>query len=368
MKGIKLLFSAVFALMIGAAAQHALGANGLAVAGTVLSAGALTSYFNPTIPGVFNAITVELWQSHIEEEIFKDNVFIQKSYNANEFVLGGKVVHIPQSGGSGNVVKNRSSLPATVRKRTDDDIVYVLNNYSTDPVLIPNVETKELTYDKRQSVLEEDMNKIKQIVAEDVLYGWLHTPAYGSYSAASLPNAAKFLTTGASAPATAPGAIGNRRIATLNDLQRLQSYFRTQNRWFEGKMHIMLPPSMLLQLFPADSVVTATYMQNVTEAERRMGIIAKAQGFNIWSRSTVGISQANGTLRAPGEAGAVTDGEYALAWYEQSVEHAMGSIDAFESLNNPLYYGDIYSFEVRMGARARRSGFEGIAILRQDTV
>jgi hypothetical protein len=365
MKWTKIVFSVMFALFVGTAAQTVLGLNSYAVAGGMLAAGALVPHLKADAL-VLRAITVEIWQNHIEEEIFKDNAFMRKSYNADEYVLGGKVVHIPQSGGSGNVVKNRTSLPATVRQRTDNDIVYLLDAFTTDPVLIPNVETKELTYDKRNSVLGEDRDKLVQVTAEATLYNWVHSPVYNDYGATNLPNTAKFLTTGASTPATGP-MTGNRLKASLTDLQRLQGYFRSINRWFEGKMHILLPPQMLMELFPADSVITATYMQSVTEAERRMGIIAKAQGFNIWSRSSVLTSQANGTLRAPGEAGAVTDGLAALAWYEDAVELALGTIDAFEQLKAPQFYGDIYSFEVRIGGRARRTGYEGIAILRQDT-
>jgi hypothetical protein len=368
MKLTKVMFAVMTALMIGAAANMVLGLNALAVSGALLSAGAVLPMVANVPQGmVLNAITVEIWQNHIEEEIFKDNAFMRKSYNADEYVLGGKVVHIPQSGGSGDVVKNRSVVPATVRKRTDTDIVYVLDAFTTDPVLIPNVDTKELTYDKRNSVLGEDRDKLVQVVAEETLYNWVSSPVYKDYGATALPAGAKFLTTGANVAASAPGATGLRKAATLNDLQRLQAYFRSINRWHEGKMHIMLPPQMLVQLFPADSIVTATYMQNVTEAERRMGIIAKAQGFNIWSRSSVLISQADGTIRVPGEAGAITDGEAALAWYEGAVELAMGAIDAFEQLRAPQFYGDVYSFEVRIGGRARRTGYEGVAILRQDT-
>jgi hypothetical protein len=368
MKLTRVMFAVFTALMIGAAANMVLGLNALAVSGALLSAGAILPMITNVPEGmVLNAITVEIWQNHIEEEIFKDNAFMRKSHNADEYVLGGKVVHIPQSGGSGNVVKNRTVVPATVRKRTDTDIVYVLDAFTTDPVLIPNVDTKELTYDKRNSVLGEDREKLIQVTAEETLFNWTHSPVYKDYGATSLPAGHKFLTTGAAVPATAPGATGDRNAATLTDLQRLQAYFRSIDRWFEGKMHIMVPPQMLVQMFPADSVITATYMNNVTEAERRMGIIAKAQGFNIWSRSSVLISQANGTIRVPGEAGAVTDGEAALAWYENSVELAMGAIDAFEQLKAPQFYGDVYSFEVRIGGRARREDYKGVAILRQGT-
>jgi hypothetical protein len=366
MKWINLLFNIVLALFIGVAAQTYLGLNAYATAGGILVAGASLPYLAKDMNMSFMAIQKEIWQNHIEEEIFKDNSFLRMSYNADEYVINGKVVHIPQSGGSGTVVKNRTSVPATVRKRTDTDIVYVLDEFTTDPVLIPHADTKELSYNKIQSVLGEDRDKIVQSVAEETIFNWLNSPVWQSYGATSLPAGAKLLTTGAATPATAPAATGNRKKATLTDLQMMQNYFRTQNRWFPGQMHCMLTPNMLMECFPADSVVTATYMQNVTEEERRNGILMKAQGWNIMSRSSVARTATNGDIKAPGAAGATTDDEASLFWYQQSVEFAFGGVVAFENQGDPQFYGDVYSFLARSGSRARRTGYEGIALLRQD--
>lgn len=311
------------------------------------------------------AIQVEIWQDHIEQEIFKDNTFLRKSHNADEYVINSRAVHIPQSGGSGNVVKNRSSLPATVRKRNDTDVIYLLDEFTTDPVLIPNADTRELSYDKRNSVLGEDRDKLVEVVAEETIYNWLNSPAYGTYSESALPAANKLLTTGAAVAATAPGATGNRKAASITDLQRMQSYFRSIGRWFEGKMYCLLTPEMLVQMFPADSQITATYMQSVTEEERRMGVMYKAQGWSIMSRSTVTRTLANGDIIAPGAVGNADDDTASLFWYEKATEFAFGGVEAFEDLKNPQFYGDIYSFLARSGGRARRADYKGVAILRE---
>lgn len=363
-KPLNLLFNIIVMLVIsfalfGASVEVATGAVAVAA-----FSGVALGFAEKTI--VFMAIQKEIWQNHIEQEIFKDNGFLRHSFNADDFVINSKAVHIPQSGGSGNVVKNRTTVPANVRKRTDTDVIYLLDEFTTDPVLIPHADTKELSYDKRNSVLGEDRDKLVESVAEETIYNWLNSPAFGSeYSATALPAANKLSTTGAAVAATAPAATGNRKAATLTDLQAMQTYFRTINRWFEGRMYAALPPSMLAQLFPADSVVTATYMNNVTEAERRGGIILKAQGWNILSRSTVARTLANGTVIAPGAAGQATDNEAALFWYDQAVEFAFGGVEAFEKIKDPQFYGDVYSFLVRAGSRARRGDYKGVALLIQ---
>lgn len=336
-----------------AAASVAAGA----VSGTILS------YVPSTF--AFMAIQVQIWENHIEQEIFKDNTFLRISHNADDYVINSRAVHIPQSGGSGNVVKNRTDVPANVRKRNDHDVIYLLDEFTTDPVYIPHADTKELSYDKRNSALSEDRDKLVQAVAEETIYNWLSSPVFESYGATSIPAANILQTTGDAVAATAPGATGSRKAATLTDLQRMQTYFRQKNRWFNGQMYCLLNPADLATMFPADSMITATYMQNVTEEERRMGVILKAQGWNIMTRNSVAVVADAGTVKAPGAAGVATDDEASLFWYKDAVEFAFGGVEAFENLKDPQYYGDIYSFLVRSGGRARRSGYEGIALLKQ---
>lgn len=316
--------------------------------------------------GLLMAIQTEIWENTIEEELFKNNAFLQHSVNVGDSVINNRVVHIPQSGGSGNVVKNRGTLPATVRQRTDTDVIYVLDEYTTDPVHIKHADTVELSYDKVASVLREDVDKISEEVAEEILYSWLHSGAHGTYAATAFPAGNILTTTGAdTGVASAPSATGARKKYAETDLQRMQTKFRLAKRWFENRMFCLLDPVALADIFPADSIVTKTAMQNVTEEERRNGVIYKLQGWNIMARSTVARVNGAGTVLAPGAAGAATDDGAALFWYDQAVEHALGAVEAFEDLKNPLYYGDIYSFLVRMGGRARRAGYDGIALLKQ---
>jgi len=114
---VMLLFVAAFFMPITPTVIVGATATAL-VTGTVLST---VQKINFTMM----AIQVEIWQNHIEQELFKDNGFLRFSWNADDNVINSKAVHIPQSGGSGNVVKNRSTLPATTRKRTDTDVIFI---------------------------------------------------------------------------------------------------------------------------------------------------------------------------------------------------------------------------------------------------
>lgn len=311
------------------------------------------------------AVQVEIWEKHIEEEIFKDNEFLRISHNADSNVIDSRVVHIPQSGGSGNVVKNRTDLPATVRKRVDTDVVYVLDEYTTDPVLIPNADKHELSYDKRSSVLGEDQESLKETIAEETLINWVSSPAYGNYAASTLPATSILETSGEEISASAPSATGNRKAARLNDLQTVKSFLKAQGVWRNGQMYGLLPDAMEAQLFPAESEITAKYMGYVTEAERRMGVIYKVQGFNLMTRASVYRVAADDSIVVPEALGATTDDEAALFWYKGAVELAHGGVKAFSNEGDPQFYGDVYSFLARLGGRARRADFKGIALLKQ---
>ncbi|MFX1715382.1 hypothetical protein JZ949_10010, partial [Riemerella anatipestifer] len=60
-----------------------------------------------------------------------------------------------------------------------------------------------------------------------------------------------------------------------------------------------------------------------------------------------------------------TDSEAGIFWNKFMVEKAFGDIETFDREKDPQYYGDIYSFLVRMGGRAKRKDFEGVAVLKQ---
>jgi hypothetical protein len=343
------------AVMFGTVFGFALGFNPLPFICGLIGLAFIPAQFLPL--GAFGmAIQKEIWTSDIAGSIFPDDSFMSKSVDASEYVVG-TVVHKPQAGAPGNVVKNRSSFPASIGTRTDTINDYSIAEYTTDPIRISNADTVELTYDKRNSILMEEKLNLNLRVAKEMLYNWL----FGINTSFIIP------TTGAAVTATAPGATGTRKAALITDLQTARTALHAQGRWVDGQMYALIPSNMVPQLFPADSVVTATYMGLVSEEERRNGIIAKVQGFNIMERSS-GAIYTGTTLAAVNAAGAATDCEAIVCWYAQSVERALGDVIAFENIGDPTFYGDIYSFLVRAGGSRSRTDGKGLVVIRQAIV
>lgn len=313
---------------------------------------------------LFMGLQIEIWRNHIEESLFNDNQFMNHISDVDEDnIIGGKVVHIPQSGGGGRVVRNRTQKPAVVRQRADDEVLYLIDEYTSDPVHISNADTKELSYDKRESVLREELNFLAEETAEGVLENIVKSPV-GSHG--ELPST-NILTTDNEIKVNSSfeGGTGEYDAYKIGDLQRMKNFFKKQKAWKEGQMYALLTPDAETQMFPADSLVTATYMNQVTEEERRAGVMYKCQGWKLLSRSTVYRMTAAGVFVPYGAEGNATDVEGNLFWNKTLVEKAKGETVFFDDQGNPTWYGDIYSFLVRLGARARRKGFEGVAVLRQ---
>ncbi len=309
------------------------------------------------------ALEIELWRKSIEEKLKEDNSFLNHIANVPESnILNGKIVHIPQAGEPSKVVKNRTTLPAEVKRRLDGEVLYAIDEYTTDPVHIPHADTVELSYDKRRSVLDQDVANLSEEVAEGMLTNMVVSPI-GDNKA--LPEAHILETTGAAVAATLDGATGNRKAFALKDLQRMQTFMRHKKAWSEGNMYALLPAEAIPQLFPADSNLIATYMASVSEKERREGVMYTVQGWKILVRSSVYTLADDKTFKAFGAVAEATDSEGALFWNKNMVEKAIGTIKAFGKKDDPQFYGDIYSFLVRVGGRAKRKGYEGVSVLKQ---
>lgn len=309
------------------------------------------------------ALEIEVWNETIQEKLIVDNAFLTMVADvSSDNIVNGTIVHIPQAGNPSAVVKNRSVFPATVQRRTDGEVLYAIDEYTTDPEHITDAEGKELSYDKRKSVLDQDVENLSEEVAEGMLTNFIVSPV-GSNT--TLPTTSILETSGVDVASGLAGSTGNRKAYSLGDLQICRNFLMKQKAWSEGNMSVLLTPDAAVQMFPAESNITATYMASVTEDERRSGVMYKAQGFKIFVRSSVYTLAADKSFKAYGSVVNATDSEGIFAWNKNMLEKAVGATKAFEDLGNPLYYGDIYSFLVRMGGRARRKNFEGLAVMKQ---
>lgn len=299
------------------------------------------------------AIQREIWQDHIVGNLFKNNEFLHACVDASHYVLNGSVVHIPQAGALPGVEKNRGTLPAVVSQRTDSDITYTLDNYTTNPILIPHAEQIELSYDKRQSVLSEHEAMLRETIADNILNKW----ATGTGT-----NCIR--TSGASVPAYISGATGTRKKLVLEDFKRANLALNKMNVPLENRF-ALFSADMYHQL--TDEMGLSDYRDFSLLYDAKDGVLGRVFGFNIMMRTSV-VTYTNDTvpsLKAVGAAGAAADNDAVLCWQADSLERALGDVKFFENIDDPTYYGNVYSLSVRTGGRQRYSDGKGIVAIVQ---
>lgn len=292
-------------------------------------------------------LQVEIWQEHIVGGIYAANPHLSLCVNSDQYVLQGKVVHIPQAGAAPKAVKNRTDLPAQVARRKDTDITYTLDELTTDPVHIPNADTAELSYDKRASVLTETQNALNELAGDLMLLNWA-------------PSASRIIRTSGEAVPAHMG-IGSRMKFTTKDLKRAQKQFNKDGVPTADR-YIMLDADMEDQF--TDSLTESQARDFSRAYDEKNGIVGKLYGFTFLSRAYVLSYLGMNAIEKAEEFAAATCAA-ALCWHKDSVERALGDVKMFDDEGNPQYYGDIYSFLLRLGGRIRRADSKGVLAIVQ---
>lgn len=350
MKPTRILLGLIKLMFIAIAVNFAVGVNPILTFG-VLVAASLTV---PMPKGAALGVVLETWAAYIMERFWKDNAFLKNSYDDSQYVLQGRIVHIPQPGSKPTVVKNRTVFPGTAVRRTDTDVLYSLDEYSTDPTHIPNIDAIHLSYDKQDSVLGDHMSVLDETVADDLLIKWA-------------ANATMVKTTGG-ATAVAVGPVGaqtgNRLGFSHKDLQKLMIQMNVDNVPKQDRF-VLIEDNMFGYFYDSLSETNAKDFSRYADAEN--GVIGKLHGFSIATRSSVLASTNADAVKAFGAALAATDNLCSFAWQKNTIAHAIGDVKLFQNVQDALYYGDVNSALVMAGGRVRRADGKGVYIIAQGT-
>lgn len=292
------------------------------------------------------AIQKEIWQQDIIDNLYKNNEFANRCVNADQYVLGGAVVHKAKAGAATTVRKNLTVFPQTATQRNDVDVPYALDTYYALPRHIPKLDQYELSYDKRASVVGEDNRKLIQSAMEGLLINWGSTATN------------QIMTDGAaSAMDLVSGATGERRLFTKSAFKQAAKGFANSD--YEGfRLTAALTANHYYQLFESLSDAEKADFGRVADLSK--GIIGQYMGIDIIRRSSVlryrkvgGVYQLVDT-QADDYAPDANDCAASLFYAENAVERAKGDVEVFDNPGQALYYGDIYSAFTRLGGRTIR--------------
>ena len=313
-----------------------------------------------------SAIPVEIFAAYIINKLHRDNPHLNFATDESSMVLGGAVVHIPQAGSLPNVVKNRNSFPATAVQRGDTNITYTLDVFTTDPTHITWHEEHEISYNKTDSVLGEHVATLVEVLGDNMLYNWIQglKKVNGAYTLDTIPSSNIILTSGDTAAVNpTDGQTGTRKKLVYGDLQKAQALMNKSNVPKEDR-YCILESYMYQQLI--DSLSQNMMAAFQAGADLKNGIVGKFAGFNVLERGSVLAFKADGTPVLPGEALGATDNIASLCWQQASVSKAQGDLKPFQQIENPMYYGDIFSALVKFGGRCRREDWKGVIAIAQN--
>jgi hypothetical protein len=200
----------------------------------------------------------------------------------SEFIQN-KTVHVPQAGANPTVVKNRTAITTDPIQRTDTEITYDLDNYTTDPILVKNIEDLQVSYAKRQSVMSSHIATLSDVIATETLQKW----------AVSVSSTHVIRTTGAYT-GTLPNATatGTRLKTTKEDLARASARMDL-DKVPSKERYAVMPAVMFYDLFTDSDLVRsrATISKDMLEK----GVIAELFGFNIIKRGEAVLYTSAGT-------------------------------------------------------------------------
>lgn len=307
------------------------------------------------------ALIKEIWVKDIQETLNENASFLPYSIDHSAYVAFG-TVHVPQSGANPDVNVNPSSFPLTISQRTDTDRTYSLNQYALSPTLITNIDELQVSYDKRQSVIGQQMNTLTQTIGNYVAVSWCAS------------GAANIIETTGSAVGTSlpPSGTGTRKAVALVDIANLAKKLDKDNVPRMGRK-LLMNADMFWELFTISEVVRASYNGFQVNA-LATGVVAQLFGFDIMIRPTVAVFTKTGTsAKAVGAAAAADDRLACIAWHPTTVSRALGSMtpmfDAGDNGNGkPEYLGSIFNMEVMLGSAILRTDMKGVAALVQAWV
>lgn len=306
------------------------------------------------------ALINEVWVQEIQNALNRNADFLPYSIDHSAYIAFG-TVHIPQSGANPTVVKNPATFPLAISERTDTDRTYALNQYALEPTLITNLDELQVSYDKRQSVLGQQITTLTQRIGDEVAISWTATGAANLVA-----------TTGAaSSTALAPGATGTRLAVTLTDIANLARKLDMDNVPRGGRK-LLMSTDMFWQLFQISDVLRASYngFQNQPNVIQS-GIVGQIFGFDVMIRPVVSVFATGATSpKAYGAATATTDNLACIAFHTSTVCRALGAMtplyDAGSNGNGkPEYLGSIFNMEVMLGSAILRTDMKGVAALVQ---
>lgn len=321
MKNLTRKIYAVFAIAMLAFVVTAVTGANFFVAGGALTA---LSFIPSGQTGVaFVGLNKEIWLPELMEGFYADDSFLSEMRDMSAFV-DNDVINLAEAGVNPDVLVNNSVYPVPYAQRADVPIALSLDTFDTENTLVRSIETAELAYDKRSSIMYGHKQALRMT--------FMQKAAHAVAPSADSTFTPLLQTTGAD------NGSGFKRL-TYADILRLKKRFDNAEIPAEGRILIL----------------SAQHQEDLEleDASRYNLVMDKGvlRGFKLYFLADARLPRYNKTSGAKVAYGAAaapsTDTVSSIAFHKDEMMRAQGTQDIFLRERDPELRGDLLGFQMR---------------------
>jgi hypothetical protein len=321
MKNLTRKFYAVFAVAILALVVTAATGANFFVAGGAVTALSLLPAGETGV--AFAGLNKEIWLPELMEGFYADDSFLSEMRDMSAFV-DNDVINLAEAGVNPDVLVNNTAYPISTSQRTDGAIALSLDYFDTENSLIRNIETAELAYDKRASIMYGHKQALRMT--------FMQKAAHAIAPSADSTDTPLLTTSGAD------NGDGFKRL-TYADILKLKKRFDNAEIPADGRILIL----------------SSQHQEDLEleDASRYNLVMDKGvlRGFKLYFLADQRLPRYNKTSGAKVAYGAAaapsTDTICSIAFHKDEVMKAQGSLDMFLREKDPEQRGDILGFQMR---------------------
>lgn len=302
-------------------------------------------------------LVTRMFTNEIVPNLFPSTGFMTRAKRDDAYVNNGSV-ELQNAGAVPTVQVNRAVLPAPITQRSDSPDNYLMEELTSDPTLLRNIEVllEMGGGNKRADILKDHILAIREKMAKRALVKWTtgvttKVPTSGTARAAESKNGIQ---------------TGNRNAVTVADLAAVQQVFHKTDVLPENEdlMGVaVIPYSMKTDIMKIAQFTDAEKAGPGRNVALPSGVLARAFGFDWYVRSEAIVLNTSDTVKAEGAAEATDDQNAGVFYSPNYVRLAVGATRADVSEYRPEYYGHIMDALAMFGANPARLDKKGIVIL-----
>jgi hypothetical protein len=261
----------------------------------------------------------EAWMSDYKETLNLEASFLSRMTDLGAFV-NNEFIHFPNAGAlTKSMTENQNTFPLSFEQRTDSTIDIKMTQFSTTPVLITDLESFQVSADKRNSVVGQKNREVIEYAGDKVF--------------------SKII-----AGVDAAHTVTYTDTLTFEDIVKVQALLDMDNVP-QADRSLELTVEQYYQL-AQDPKVLPMYASGLNVVQS--GSFLEIAGIKLYKRPRI----------------ATVAGKMAgIAYHKGSVGAAVSSIKTFVQYDHPLYLGTILTNAMWLGAGVLRTDKKGVVAL-----